>query len=164
MYKNCYLTENIFCRNQNQGFIQALITEQDKIRRRRRATVSIQMTILSWSLEVSAGALAFVLIFFASRYDSLDTFATLLALLHLVLYFIFIPSSYLISTEGWKNIVIVQGWSNLPNSGILSLDDHKDLIIFWAFESFPTLFLIKCYVYSWFWDRFKSDLFCIRNE
>ena len=107
-----------------------MISEQDKIKRRRRATVSIQMTVLSWSLEVSAGALAFVLVFFASRYDSLDTFATVLALLHLLFYFIFIPSSYLISTEGWKNIVVAQGWSNLPNSGILSLHDQNDLIIF----------------------------------
>ena len=88
--------------------------------RRRKARVSIQMTVLSWSLEVISGIISFLLIFAVSRDDKLEPFAMFLIALNLCLYFIFVPVSYLVNTEVLKALVLARGWFNLSKSIIIS--------------------------------------------
>ena len=96
------------------------MSNKDKIVRRRKATVSIQMTMLSWSLEAISGISAFLLIFTASRDNNLEPIAVFLIMLNCCLYFILVPISYLINTEVLKAIVLAKGWFNLSKSFILS--------------------------------------------
>ena len=107
-------------RSQKKSFLAAVLSDQEKIKRRKKVTVSIQMTLLSWTLEVLTGISAFALILFISRDDTLETIATLLILLNHCLYFIFIPVSYLINTEVIKAIVRAHGWLILSTSCIPS--------------------------------------------
>ena len=96
------------------------LSKDDKILRRRKVTVSIQMTMLSWSLEAISGITAFLLIFTASRDDNLEPIAVILILLNLMLYYIFVPISYLINTEVLKALILAKGWFNWSKSFILS--------------------------------------------
>ena len=99
--------------------MKVALSDKNRLMRRRKATVSIQMTMLSWSLEVTSGITAFLLIFCLSRDDNLEAIVIFLVLLNNSLYFIFVPISYLINTEVLKAIVLAKGWFNLPKSFIL---------------------------------------------
>ena len=115
---------NHFCkfhfRSQKKEFLQNNLSDDEKTFRRRKATISIQMTIISWTMEALTGVSAFVLILCVSRQDSLETIASFFILLNHCLYFILIPLSYLFNTQVWKAIVIAQGWFNIPTPSIPS--------------------------------------------
>ena len=115
------IKQNIcFFRTQNKSILKTGLSKDDKILRRRKVTVSIQMTMLSWSLEAISGITAFLLIFTASRDDDLEPIAVILILLNLMLYYIFVPISYLINTEVLKALILAKGWFNWSKSFILS--------------------------------------------
>ena len=112
--------KKILFRSQKKSFLDLVLSDQEKIRRRKKTTVGIQMTLLSWTLEVISGVSAFALILFISRQDTLEIIAKLLIIFNHCLYFIFIPLSYLINTEVIKAIVYAQGWLRLSKSCIPS--------------------------------------------
>ena len=80
------------------------------MRRRRRYTISIKMTITSWFLELVCGAISLVNTLIFGHDDSLEIATQVLVAVHIVLYFVVIPGSYLLNTEIFKNRIVEQGW------------------------------------------------------
>ena len=96
------------------------------MRRRRRYTISIKMTITSWFLELVCGAISLVNTLIFGHDDSLEIATQVLVAVHIFLYFVVIPGSYLLNTEVFKNRIVEQGWSeaiprNLRNRRVAPL-------------------------------------------
>ena len=49
--------------------------------------------------------------------DSLEIATQILAAVHVFIYFVVIPSSYLLNTEVFKNRIVEQGWRNVIPRG-----------------------------------------------
>ena len=82
------------------------------MRRRRRYTISIKMTMISWSLELITGGISLVNTLIFGHDDSLEIVTQVLVGVHVFLYFVVIPSSYLLNTEIFKNRIVEQGWTS----------------------------------------------------
>ena len=82
-------------------------------RRRRRYTISITMTMTSWSLELVSGVLALVNQLIFGRDDGLEIETQVLVAIHVFIYFIVIPGSYLLNTDVFKDRIVEKGWSNI---------------------------------------------------
>ena len=70
------------------------------------------MTITSWSLELVTGAISLVNTLIFGHYDSLEIATQVLVAVHVFLYFVVIPSSYLLNTEVTKDRIVEKGWTN----------------------------------------------------
>ena len=99
-------------RSQNKSFLDKALSEEVRTRRRRRYTISIKMTITSWSLELVTGAISLVNTLIFGHYDSLEIATQVLVAVHVFLYFVVIPSSYLLNTEVTKDRIVEKGWTN----------------------------------------------------
>ena len=99
-------------RSQDKPFLDKALSEEVRTRRRRRYTISIKMTITSWSLELVTGAISLVNTLIFGHYDSLEIATQILVAVHVFLYFVVIPSSYLLNTEVTKDRIVEKGWTN----------------------------------------------------
>ena len=71
------------------------------------------MTVTSWSLEFVTGVILLVNTLIFGHDDSLEIVTQILVFIHVFLYFIVIPGSYLLNTEDYKNMVIEKGWRTI---------------------------------------------------
>lgn len=71
------------------------------------------MTVTSWFLEFVTGVISLVNTLIFGHDDSLEMLTQILVFIHVFLYFIVIPGSYLLNTEDYKNLVIEKGWRNI---------------------------------------------------
>ena len=97
----------------NESFLHEAMSESYRKRRQRRYTISIQMTMTSWSLEFLSGIIALVNTLIFGHDDSLEIVTQVLVFIHVFLYFIVIPGSYLLNTEDYKNSIVEKGWGNI---------------------------------------------------
>ena len=68
------------------------------------------MTVTSWSLELTTGIISLINIFFFAHDASLEITTQVLIAVHIFLYFVVIPGSYLLSTEVYRNLIFDKGW------------------------------------------------------
>ena len=68
------------------------------------------MTVTSWSLELATGVITLINSFIFAHDASLEISTQILVAIHLFLYFVVIPGSYLLSTQVYKNRVSDMGW------------------------------------------------------
>ena len=97
-------------RSQNITSIKTGLSEYFRVRRHRKYTISIQMTVTSWSLELTTGLISLINIFFFTHDASLEITTQVLIAVHIFLYFVVIPGSYLLSTEVYRNLIFDKGW------------------------------------------------------
>ena len=97
-------------RSQDKDFIEMALSEDYRRRRHRRYTISIQMTVISWILEMVTGIIAMVTTLFFSHHEIFNTTTQTLMFIYIFLYFVAIPGSYLLSTEVLKNLIVKRGW------------------------------------------------------
>ena len=71
------------------------------------------MTITSWFLEFLTGIITLFNAFFFAHDASLEITTQVLVAIHVFLYFIIIPGSYILSTEVYKNLIFENGWGDL---------------------------------------------------
>ena len=84
--------------------------EATKQKRRRQDLIGIQMTVLSWGLELIAGGLVLIEVSFEMSFQ--DTWESyIIPTIIILFYSIIIPGTYLLKTENIKNIVFKKGWS-----------------------------------------------------
>ena len=108
-------------RSENKETVNGSLSEESKIKRRRKKTINLQMTIISWSLEFLAGLTSLIILVFSHLdpsllsainivVDSDSSVRILFVFLPVFLYFIIIPSTYLLHTEICKAYIIAHGW------------------------------------------------------
>ena len=68
------------------------------------------MTVTSWSLELTTGIISLINTFFFAHDASLEITTQVLIAVHIFLYFVVIPGSYLLSTEVYRNLIYEKGW------------------------------------------------------
>ena len=90
--------------------MELVLPENARRRRNRQVNISIQMTTLTWSLELITGIVALSVYFIVAHNDSLQAANTVLVLLMHVLHFIIIPSAYNLNTRVVKDCIMKNGW------------------------------------------------------
>ena len=68
------------------------------------------MTVTSWSLELITGIITLINAFIFSHDGSLEIATQVLVAIHIFLYFVVIPGSYLLSTDVYRNLIFDKGW------------------------------------------------------
>ena len=93
-----------------------MLSEEAKIKRRRRTNINVQMTVFSWSLELITSLVALSVIVKLPHPESNVDFITCMVIVDAGLNFIIIPSSYTLHTEAMKALVIAEGWCKFLRS------------------------------------------------
>ena len=84
--------------------IGSILSRNSQIIRQRRKSVSIQMTIISWFIELIAGITALAVYFVYKKPNYV------ILLFNLVVNFIIIPGTYIVNTDACKHLILAQGW------------------------------------------------------
>ena len=100
------------------------LPENARRRRNRQVNISIQMTTLTWSLELVTGIVALSVYFIVAHDDNLQAANTVLVLLTHCLHFIIIPSVYNLNTDVVKECILKNGWLRSLRTVILTHDEH----------------------------------------
>ena len=87
-----------------------MLTEEYKIKRRKQNKVSIQMTVLSWSLEFLTGLLSMSAMYLARNEDTNVDVIAVIVVIDTSLNFILIPSTYVFNNEMNKTVIMAEGW------------------------------------------------------
>ena len=107
-----------FVRSQNKDFLKLTLPEDARQNRNRRVNISIQMTFLTWSLELITGTVSLSIYFILGHDDSLQAANTVLALLTHFLHFIVIPGAYNSNNEVFKEYIFKNGWLRLRSATV----------------------------------------------
>ena len=86
------------------------LSESARRRRNRQVNISIQMTILTWFLELITGIVALSIYFISGHNDSPQTANIVLVLFTHFLHFIIIRSAYILNTGVIKERIFENGW------------------------------------------------------
>ena len=86
------------------------LPEDTRRKRNRQVNISIQMTTLTWLLELVTGIVSLSVYFIAAHDDGLQAANTVLVLLTHSLHFIIIPSAYNLNTRVVKECIMKHGW------------------------------------------------------
>ena len=118
-------------RSHNNENVIASLSEEYILKRRRRLTIGIQITIISWLLELLSGIIMFTrhsngtfLFVLSDRFDSEDS--TINSQIHesftayfgAVANFILVPGSYLLNNEVVKLEILSRGWRRFIGSKV----------------------------------------------
>ena len=94
-------------KSKSEGVVSAMLSEKVRIKRQRRKTINIQMTIISWLIEFISG-IAILAMYFLFKEANI---VTLFAMFNTFLNFVIIPGTYILHTEVCRTLVVAQGWS-----------------------------------------------------
>ena len=89
------------------------LSETAKLKRRRIGKVNIQMTAISWLLELFTGLVAMGITIHSQNPESDIDFIACIIIIDACLNFILIPSSYLLNNEVNKTMIIAGGWCRI---------------------------------------------------
>ena len=122
VFEGCIYLHIYICnrRSENKDSVNASLSEESRIKRNRKNTINLQMTIISWSLEFVAGLISLIIVrrshllpagnVVVDSYISDYIMRVFIFFSPVFLNFILIPSSYLTNTAINKKIIIVEGW------------------------------------------------------
>ena len=100
------------------------LPEDARRKRNRQVNISIQMTTLTWSLELITGIVALSVYFIVAHDDSLQAANTVLVLSTHFLHFIIIPSVYNLNTGVVKECILKNGWLRSLRAVVITHDEH----------------------------------------
>ena len=100
------------------------LPENARRKRNRQVNISIQMTIMTWSLELITGIISLSIYFFSGHDDGVQTANIVLALLTHFLHFIIIPSAYNLNNGVVKECILKNGWLRSLRAVVLTHDEH----------------------------------------
>ena len=102
------------------------LPEDARRKRNRQVNISIQMTTLTWLLELVTGIVALSVYFIVAHDDSLQAANTVLVLLTHFLHFIIIPSAYNINNGVVKEYILKNGWLRSLRAVVIEHDEHEN--------------------------------------
>ena len=98
-------------RCESKETILASLSEESKIKRRRRNKIGIQITAISWILEFLGGTIAVSRYFLFQTHHGGEWLDRLFALFDFFVCMVLVPLSYLLNDEAVKLAIEVKGWS-----------------------------------------------------
>ena len=84
------------------------MSEESKIKRRRKRTINLQMTTISWCLEFITGMLSMIMRHF--KFNKYGPAVGFFFLVDVCLNLIVIPSFYILNNDDFKQRIISEGW------------------------------------------------------
>ena len=115
-----------FSRSENKERVLACLSEDSIRKRRRRNTIGIQITVISWVLEFLSG---FILV---SRYWTMQTNQgsqwtdRMFGFFDIFVCLVLIPSSYLLNDEAVKWAIHAIGWTKFCRSRLKRTNDLNE--------------------------------------
>jgi hypothetical protein len=88
--------------------LSKVLSSSSKSRRHRRNILNIQITILAWLVEFTGGFLIFLGSFILRHQNSIVTLS--LQTFTFILYFVLVPSIFLINDPHFKGVIIESKW------------------------------------------------------
>ena len=104
---------NLTNRCESKETILASLSEESKIKRRRRNKIGIQITFISWILEFLGGTIVLLRYFLFQTDNSGEWLDRLFALFDFFFCIVLVPLSYLLNDEAVKLAIEVKGWSKV---------------------------------------------------
>ena len=100
----------MFYRFQNKPALQAMLTEEYKLKRYKQTKVSIQMNVISWSLEFLTGLLSMTAMYLSRNEETNVDVISVIVIADTSLNFLLIPSTYVFNNEMNKTFIMAEGW------------------------------------------------------
>ena len=108
-------------RSESKEHIVASLSKEAILKRRRRNTIGIQITFISWMLEFVAG-IAYIARYVMLQRNQDDAWTDrLFAIFDFFVCLILIPGSYLLNDEATKLMIHAQGWISFCRVQIVSI-------------------------------------------
>ena len=107
--------DNLFLqtiRSECKETVLACLSEESKIKRRRRNVIGIQIAAISWALEFIGGSIALVRYWLFQIQHGGEWVDRIFSLFDFFVCMIPIPLSYLLNEEAVKLAIEVKGWSS----------------------------------------------------
>ena len=101
------------------------LPENTRRKRNQQVNISIQMTIMTWSLELITGIISLSIYFISGHDDGLQTASIVLALLTHFLHFIIIPYAYNLNNGLVKELILKNGWLRSLRAVVPEHDEHN---------------------------------------
>jgi hypothetical protein len=98
-------------RSESKERVLACLSEESIRKRRRRNTIGIQITIISWFLEFLAGIVNLSRYWMFQNDQDSDWTDRLFGLFDVFVFLILIPGSYLLNNEAIKLFIHAKGWT-----------------------------------------------------
>ena len=98
-------------RSESKERVLASLSEESIRKRRRRNTIGIQITVISWLLEFFAGIINVSRYWMMQNDQDSDWTDRLFALFDTFVFLILIPGSYLLNSEAIKLFIHAKGWT-----------------------------------------------------
>ena len=112
--ESIYISQYCFYRSESKDTILASLSEDAKCKRRRKHTIGIQITVISWFLELVGGCIIISRFLIFQKEDDEDEWTDrILALSDIFVCLIPIPLSYLLNDEAIKLAIHAKGWISL---------------------------------------------------
>ena len=87
-----------------------MLTEEYKLKRHKQTKVSIQMTVISWSIEFLTGLLNMSAMYMSRDEETNVDVIAVIVIVDTLLNFILIPSTYVFNNEMNKTFIMAEGW------------------------------------------------------
>ena len=97
-------------RSENKATILASLSDEAKVKRRRKTTIGIQITFISWMLELIGICITITRLWLFQRQDIGEWTDRIFTLFDFFMCLIPIPLSYLLNDETIKIAIQVKGW------------------------------------------------------
>ena len=97
-------------RSENKAAILASLSDEAKLKRRRKTTIGIQITFISWMLELIGICITMSRLWLFQSQNSGEWTDRIFALFDFFMCLIAIPLSYLLNDETIKIAIQVKGW------------------------------------------------------
>ena len=108
-------------RSDNKETIIASLSKESILKRRRRNTIGIQITVITWMFELLANIIAFsrCLMWVNNDAHNIEHMDRISILFGLFVQVILIPSSYLLNSEAVKLLILAKGWTTFLGDNMI---------------------------------------------
>ena len=122
-FKKWLLIGILFCRSESNEHVLACLSEESIRKRRRRNTIGIQITVISWLLEFFAGIINLSRYWMMQINQDSDWTDRLFLLFDTFVFMVLIPGSYLLNNEAVKLCIHAKGWTTFIINRITRTND-----------------------------------------
>ena len=115
-----------FFRSESRERVLACLSEESIRKRRRRNTIGIQITVISWMLELLSGFIFLYRYWMMQTNQDREWTQRMFGIFDIFVSLVLIPSSYLLNNEAVKIAINTIGWTKFCRSRLERRDDLNE--------------------------------------
>ena len=109
----------IFFRSENNETIIAALSVESILKRRRRHKIGIQITVISWILELFASFIPLSRYLIWTGNEDNEWVDRIVNLVGLFIGSVIVPGSYLLNNEAVKMLIVAHGWTKFVRGSMV---------------------------------------------